>query len=120
MQAETGCDAVMVGRGAMGNPWLFRTLAALARGEPDPGPPTLAERHAVWRRHADLVLRVQRREDAGARAAQDPGLVLARPARRRRSAPARGRAQGSAVRCWTWARRFFTGLREPGDDARGR
>jgi tRNA-dihydrouridine synthase B len=53
---ETGCDAVMVGRGAMGNPWLFRTLAALARGEPDPGPPTLAERHVTWRRHADLVL----------------------------------------------------------------
>ncbi len=53
---DSGCDAVMVGRGAMGNPWLFRTLAALERGEPDPGPPTLAERHATWRRHADLVL----------------------------------------------------------------
>jgi tRNA-dihydrouridine synthase B len=53
--AETGCDAVMVGRGAMGNPWLFRTLRALARGEADPGPPTLAERQAVWRRHAALV-----------------------------------------------------------------
>ena len=34
----------MIGRGAMGNPWLFRTLAALERGEPDPGPPSLAER----------------------------------------------------------------------------
>jgi tRNA-dihydrouridine synthase B len=53
---ESGCDAVMVGRGAMGNPWFFRTLAALARGEPDPGLPTLAERQATWRRHADLVL----------------------------------------------------------------
>jgi tRNA-dihydrouridine synthase len=56
MKAETGCDAVMIGRGAMGNPWFFRTLAALERGEPDPGPPTLAERRAVWRRHAGLVL----------------------------------------------------------------
>ena len=55
MKAETGCDAVMVGRGAMGNPWLFRSLAALSRGEPDPGPPTLEERHRIWRRHADLV-----------------------------------------------------------------
>jgi tRNA-dihydrouridine synthase B len=53
---ESGCDAVMVGRGAMGNPWFFRTLAALSRGEADPGPPTLSERHATWRRHADLVL----------------------------------------------------------------
>jgi tRNA-dihydrouridine synthase B len=56
MKAETGCDAVMIGRGAMGNPWFFRTLTALERGEPAPPPPTLAERHTVWRRHADLVV----------------------------------------------------------------
>jgi nifR3 family TIM-barrel protein len=56
MKAETGCDAVMVGRGAMGNPWFFRSLAALETGAADPGPPTLAERHRVWRRHAELVL----------------------------------------------------------------
>jgi tRNA-dihydrouridine synthase len=56
MRAATGCDNVMIGRGAMGNPWLFRSLAAIARGEPDPGPPTLAERAQVWRRHADLAL----------------------------------------------------------------
>ncbi|HET6279922.1 MAG TPA: tRNA dihydrouridine synthase DusB [Polyangia bacterium] len=56
MKAETGCDGVMIGRGAMGNPWFFRTLGALERGEVDPGPPTLGERRAVWRRHADLVL----------------------------------------------------------------
>jgi tRNA-dihydrouridine synthase len=56
MKRETGCDAVMIGRGAMGNPWLFRTLSALEQGQPDPGPPALAERRAVWRRHADLVV----------------------------------------------------------------
>jgi tRNA-dihydrouridine synthase len=56
MKAETGCDAVMIGRGAMGNPWFFRSLAALETGAPDPGPPTLADRRRVWRRHADLVL----------------------------------------------------------------
>src|SRR6187551_715971 len=56
MRRETGCDAVMIGRGAMGNPWLFRTLAALERGEADAGPPSLAERRAVWRRHAALVV----------------------------------------------------------------
>jgi tRNA-dihydrouridine synthase B len=55
MKSETGCDAVMIGRGAMGNPWFFRTLAALEVGAPDPGPPTLAERRVVWRRHAALV-----------------------------------------------------------------
>jgi tRNA-dihydrouridine synthase B len=56
MKAETGVDGVMIGRGAMGNPWFFRALQALERGEPDPGAPTLDERHQVWRRHADLVL----------------------------------------------------------------
>jgi nifR3 family TIM-barrel protein len=56
MKSATACDAVMIGRGAMGNPWIFRSLAALARGQPDPGPPTLSERHRVWRRHADLCL----------------------------------------------------------------
>jgi tRNA-dihydrouridine synthase B len=55
MKTETGCDGVMIGRGAMGNPWLFRTLAAVEQGHPDPGPPPLAERRRVWRRHADLV-----------------------------------------------------------------
>ncbi|HEX2657671.1 MAG TPA: tRNA dihydrouridine synthase DusB [Polyangia bacterium] len=56
MRANTGCDAVMIGRGAMGNPWLFRSLAAVERGQPDPGPPTLVERLQTWRRHADLTL----------------------------------------------------------------
>jgi nifR3 family TIM-barrel protein len=56
MLDATGCDAVMIGRGAMGNPWLFRSLAALARGDADPGPPSLAERLVVWRRHAALVM----------------------------------------------------------------
>jgi tRNA-dihydrouridine synthase B len=56
MKAETGVDGVMIGRGAMGNPWFFRALQALEAGQPDAGPPSLAERRTVWRRHADLVL----------------------------------------------------------------
>jgi tRNA-dihydrouridine synthase len=56
MKRETGCNGVMIGRGSMGNPWFFRSLQALERGEPDPGPPTLTERRSVWRRHAALVL----------------------------------------------------------------
>lgn len=56
MRAVTGCDGVMIGRGAMGNPWFFRTLRAIEQGENDPGPPSLEERRRVWRRHADLVV----------------------------------------------------------------
>ena len=44
MLEETGCDAVMVGRGAFGNPWIFReTRALLERGEVVP-PATPRER----------------------------------------------------------------------------
>jgi tRNA-dihydrouridine synthase B len=55
MREETGCDAVMIGRGALGNPWLFARLAALAAGRPDPGPPSLEERRAIFRRHLGLI-----------------------------------------------------------------
>jgi tRNA-dihydrouridine synthase B len=56
MRGETGCDAVMIGRGAMGNPWLFRSVRALSRGEPDPGAPSVNERVAAFRRHTSLIL----------------------------------------------------------------
>ena len=55
LREHTGCDAVMIGRGALGNPWLFARLRELCAGRPDPGPPTLAERLAVFRRHVDLI-----------------------------------------------------------------
>ena len=60
MRDETGCDAVMIGRGALGNPWLFSRIAAVAAGRPDPGPPTLEERRDVFRRHLALILELKR------------------------------------------------------------
>jgi len=60
MRAHTGCDAVMIGRGALGNPWLFARIAAVAAGRPDPGPPTLEERRAVFTRHVALIHRTKR------------------------------------------------------------
>jgi nifR3 family TIM-barrel protein len=53
MLAQTGCDAVMVARGAMGNPWIFREALSLLSGE-EPVPPTVKERLAVARRHLEL------------------------------------------------------------------
>lgn len=49
--AATGCDGVAVGRGAMGDPWLFARIAAAMRGEAPPAPPALGERFRVLRRH---------------------------------------------------------------------
>jgi nifR3 family TIM-barrel protein len=53
MLAETGCDGVMLARGAMGNPWLFRETLQLLAGR-EPVPPTPAERGTVAREHLDL------------------------------------------------------------------
>lgn len=55
MKTVTGCNGVMIGRGARGNPWIFRSLRAIESGLPDPGAPSLEERRTVWRRHAELV-----------------------------------------------------------------
>ena len=55
MREETGCDAVMIGRGALGNPWLFRAIAARLRGEHWVAPMPM-ERLAVLRRHLDLMV----------------------------------------------------------------
>ena len=55
MRGETGCDAVMIGRGAMGNPFLFRSIRALVEGDPDPGAPTFDERALAFARHVDLI-----------------------------------------------------------------
>ena len=59
MIEETNCDAVMIGRGALGNPWIFRSIAALSRGEKDPGPPSLEERMKVYKRHLSLVIELK-------------------------------------------------------------
>ena len=45
--AETGCDAVMIARGAEGNPWLFSQVQAALAGEAEPAPPTVGERIAM-------------------------------------------------------------------------
>ncbi len=55
LREQTGCDAVMIGRGALGNPWLFARLREVTAGRPDPGPPSLDERLAVFRRHVTLI-----------------------------------------------------------------
>jgi tRNA-dihydrouridine synthase B len=59
MRAHTGCAGVMIGRGAFGNPWLFRDAQALVAGRPKPAAPDAAERFRVALEHARLALRLQ-------------------------------------------------------------
>ncbi len=56
MMEQTGCDAVMMARGAMGNPWIFRDASALWRGEGQPDPVTDEERIEMLLKHFDLVI----------------------------------------------------------------
>lgn len=53
MLEETGCDGVIVGRAAQGNPWVFREIAAAMKGESAP-PPTPDERVDMASRHFEL------------------------------------------------------------------
>jgi len=56
MMKETRCDFVMVGRGAIGNPWIFREIAALLNNGEEISPPTLQERGEICLRHFGLAL----------------------------------------------------------------
>jgi tRNA-dihydrouridine synthase B len=56
MLEETGCDFVMIARGALGNPWIFREALALYRGESAPAPPALGDRVDMILRHLDLLI----------------------------------------------------------------
>ncbi len=47
MLAETGADAIMIGRAAQGRPWIFREIAHFLAHGTHLAPPTVAEAHAA-------------------------------------------------------------------------
>ena len=57
MLDTTGCDAVMIGRGVLGNPWLIKECVDyLEKGiEPDPNYPSEDERIEMLKHHFDLL-----------------------------------------------------------------
>jgi nifR3 family TIM-barrel protein len=55
MVEQTGAAGVVVGRGCLGRPWLFRDLAAAFTGLDVRTLPTLGEVRAMMRRHAELL-----------------------------------------------------------------
>lgn len=64
MLEKTGCDGVMIARGALGNPWIFSEAAALWKGEELPKPPTDEQRLRMLIKHLDMII-----EDKGERIA---------------------------------------------------
>src|SRR5690606_10244256 len=55
MMRMTGCDGVIVGRGCLGRPWLFRDLAHVFDGRAPQNPPNMGEVMSIMLRHAELL-----------------------------------------------------------------
>ena len=56
MMRETSSQGVIVGRGCLGRPWLFRELEAVFAGKAAPPPPTFGEIRKIALRHAELLV----------------------------------------------------------------
>ena len=56
MMRTTGCDGVIVGRGCLGRPWLFRDLASVFEGREPEDPPSLGGVVDVMLEHARLLV----------------------------------------------------------------
>ncbi len=56
MIRETGCDGVVIGRGCLGRPWLFRDLVDTFHGRPQQPGPTLGEVADIMREHARALV----------------------------------------------------------------
>lgn len=56
MMTRTGCDGVVVGRGCLGRPWLFRDLVDVLSGRESQEPPNLGEVGQIMVRHATLLV----------------------------------------------------------------
>lgn len=56
MISQTGCDMVMIGRGAMGNPWIFRDVEQYLQTGAAPNKVSLAERMETVIRHFQMAV----------------------------------------------------------------
>ena len=64
MLEETGCDAVMIGRGVLGNPWLIKECVDYLNDGTEPTPVSKEERIKMLKRHFKLLV-----EDIGEKGA---------------------------------------------------
>ncbi|MBU1124660.1 MAG: tRNA dihydrouridine synthase DusB [Candidatus Omnitrophica bacterium] len=51
MRKETGCDGLAIARGGLGNPWIFKEIQSLLRGEPVPARPSKEDIMKVMLEH---------------------------------------------------------------------
>ena len=56
MLKETGCDGLMIGRAARGNPWIFRRIDTFLQTGSDPGRPSAWEVRDMMLRHARMLI----------------------------------------------------------------
>jgi tRNA-dihydrouridine synthase B len=94
MRRETGCDAVLVARGACGNPWIFRELRAAEEGRPPPPPPNRDEWAEVVLRHVTLQIEHRVRQHRKGETEQDAEHHAIRELRRHLLWYTRGRRGG--------------------------
>lgn len=59
MLEETGCDAVMIGRGALGNPWLIKECVDYIENDSNPKEIPLKERIDVIKKHLNLLIKTK-------------------------------------------------------------
>jgi len=56
----SGCDGVMLGRGALGNPWIYKNIERALNGDDTPAyVPTLEEKRSILLKHLDLEVRFE-------------------------------------------------------------
>lgn len=67
MMAQTGCAGVVIGRGCLGRPWLFRDLVNAFNGVETKHLPRLTEVRQVMYRHAELMVEYFQSEERGCR-----------------------------------------------------
>jgi nifR3 family TIM-barrel protein len=112
MRRETGCDAVLVARGACGNPWIFRELRAAERGEPPPPPVGRDEWVEVVMRHVRLQVEHRLRQRGDREEPEEAERGAVRELRRHLLWYTRGRRGGAHFR------REAAGLETAADVAR--
>ncbi len=59
MLTETGCDAIMIGRAAIGNPWIFREVIYFLKTGKHFPPPTFKERVELYLKHTKLLIELK-------------------------------------------------------------